>query len=63
MVVTAGYASGTLDSLFPPGIPVGEVIEATVEEKQAYQRVRLEAFADLRDMEFVQALVETGGGA
>jgi rod shape-determining protein MreC len=63
MVVTAGYASGSLDSLFPPGIPIGEVTEASAEEKQAYQRVRLEAFADLRDMEFVQALVETGGGA
>ena len=63
MVVTAGYTSGTLDSLFPPGIPIGEVTEASAEEKQAYQRVELEAFADLRDMEFVQVLVESGGGA
>lgn len=63
MVVTAGYASGSLDSLFPPGIPIGEVTDASAEEKQAYQRVHLRAFADLRDMEFVQALVETGGGA
>jgi rod shape-determining protein MreC len=63
MVVTAGFASGTLDSLFPPGIPIGEVTEASAEEKQAYQRVKLEAFADLRDMEFVQVLVESGGGA
>jgi rod shape-determining protein MreC len=63
MVVTAGFASGALDSLFPPGIPIGEVTEASAEEKQAYQRVKLEAFADLRDMEFVQVLVESGGGA
>jgi rod shape-determining protein MreC len=63
MVVTAGFASGTLDSLFPPGIPIGEVTEASAEEKQAYQRVKLEAYADLRDMEFVQVLVESGGGA
>lgn len=63
MVVTAGYTSGALDSLFPPGIPIGEVTEASAEEKQAYQRVELEAFADLRDMEFVQVLVESGGGA
>jgi rod shape-determining protein MreC len=62
MVVTAGFASGTLDSLFPPGIPIGEVTDASLEEQQAYQRVTLEAFADLRDMEFVQALVESGGG-
>ncbi|HEX2358789.1 MAG TPA: rod shape-determining protein MreC [Solirubrobacterales bacterium] len=61
MVVTAGYASGSLDSLFPPGIPIGEVTDATAEETQAYQRVHLRAFADLRDMEFVQALVQTRG--
>ena len=61
IVVTAGFASGTLDSLFPPGIPIGKVTEASLEEQQAYQRIHLRAFADLRDMEFVQALVETGG--
>ncbi len=62
MVVTAGFASGSLDSLFPPGIPIGEVTDASLEEQQAYQRVTLSAFADLRDMEFVQALVRSGGG-
>jgi rod shape-determining protein MreC len=59
-VVTAGFASSTLDSLFPPGIPIGRVTESSLEEQQAYQRVHLRAYADLRDMEFVQALVETG---
>ena len=29
---------------------------ATVEEQQAYQRVHLEPFADLRDMDFVKVL-------
>jgi rod shape-determining protein MreC len=60
-VVTAGFASGTLDSLFPPGIPIGRVTDSSLEEQQAYQRVHLRAFADLRDMEFVQVLVEAGG--
>ena len=58
MVVTAGFASGTLDSLFPPGIPIGRVTDASLEEQQAYQRVHLRAFADLRDMQFVQVLAE-----
>jgi cell shape-determining protein MreC len=62
MIVTAGFAGGSLDSLFPPGIPIGEVTDASLEERQAYQRVSLKAFADLRDMEFVQALVQSGGG-
>jgi rod shape-determining protein MreC len=58
-IVTAGFASGTLDSLFPPGIPIGKVTDSSLEEQQAYQRVHLRAYADLRDMEFVQVLVET----
>ncbi len=57
-VVTAGFASGTLDSLFPPGIPIGKVTDSSLEEQQAYQRVHMRAYADLRDMEFVQVLVE-----
>jgi rod shape-determining protein MreC len=59
MVVTAGFAGDSLDSLFPPGIPIGQVTDASLEEQQAYQRVHVEAFADLRDMDYVQAL--TGG--
>jgi rod shape-determining protein MreC len=62
-VVTAGYASSTLDSLFPPGIPIGSVTNASLEEQQAYQRVEVKPYADLRDMEFVQALVDSGGGS
>lgn len=61
MVVTAGFAEGDLSSIFPPGIPIGEITESTLEEQQAYQRVHLEAFADLRDMDFVQVLVDSGG--
>jgi rod shape-determining protein MreC len=62
MVVTAGFSTGDLGSIFPPGIPIGEITEATLEEQQAYQRVHLDAFADLRDMSFVRVLTEAGGG-
>jgi len=62
MVVTAGFSTGDLGSIFPPGIPIGKVTESSLEEQQAYQRVHLRAFADLRDMDFVQVLVESGGG-
>jgi rod shape-determining protein MreC len=61
IVVTAGFASGSLDSLFPPGIPIGKVTDSSLEEQQAYQRIHLSAFADLRDMEFVQVLIEETG--
>jgi rod shape-determining protein MreC len=63
MVVTAGFSTGNLGSIFPPGIPIGKITRATVEEQQAYQRVHLEPFADLRDMDFVKVLTtHTGGG-
>jgi rod shape-determining protein MreC len=61
MVVTAGFSTGDLGSIFPPGIPIGEITKATAEEQQAYQRVHLEAFADLRDMTFVRVLTTQSG--
>jgi rod shape-determining protein MreC len=61
MVVTAGFSTGDLGSIFPPGIPIGEITRATVEEQQAYQRVHLEPFADLRDMSFVKVLTSPTG--
>jgi rod shape-determining protein MreC len=62
MVVTAGFSTGTLGSIFPPGIPIGHITHATVEEQQAYQRVHLAPFADLRDMDFVKVLTTHSGG-
>src|SRR5215217_6807482 len=61
MVVTAGFSTGDLGSIFPPGIPIGEITKATAEEQQAYQRVHLEPFADLRDMSFVKVLTTPSG--
>jgi rod shape-determining protein MreC len=61
MVVTAGFSTGDLGSIFPPGIPIGKITRATVEEQQAYQRVHLEPFADLRDMDFVKVLTTHSG--
>jgi rod shape-determining protein MreC len=62
MVVTAGFSTGDLGSVFPPGIPIGKVTGASLEEIQAYQRVHLQPFADLRDMDFVRVLIRKGGG-
>jgi cell shape-determining protein MreC len=59
-VVTAGFSTGALNSLFPPGIPIGEVSSATLQERAAYQRVHVHPFADLRNMEFVQVLTNPG---
>jgi rod shape-determining protein MreC len=61
MVVTAGFSTGNLGSIFPPGIPIGKITRASIEEQQAYQRVHLEPFADLRDMTFVKVLTTPSG--
>jgi len=61
-VVTSGTRSEALESLFPRGVPIGKVVEATIEEQETYQRVHVEPFAGLRDLDFVQVLVPAGSG-
>jgi|SRR5215211_2729097 len=61
-VVTAGWTSGRLSSVFPYGIPIGEVTEATIGEQETYQRVHVEPFADMRDIDFVQVLARGNEG-
>ncbi len=58
-VVTSGWRAQGLASLFPPGIPIGEVTRASVLEQEASQQVHLRPFADLANLDLVQIL--TGG--
>lgn len=58
-VVTAGWKSEDLASLYPPNIPIGEVTEASLAEQEASQTVRLRPFADMRDLDLLEVL--TGG--
>jgi rod shape-determining protein MreC len=60
-VVTAGSRSTKLESLFPPGIPIGTITRIDDEELDLYQRVHIKPFADLRRVDFVQVLVARGG--
>jgi rod shape-determining protein MreC len=55
-VVTSGFTSSRLESLFPRGIPIGRVTKVDVEEIELYQRVHVRPFADLRGLDFVQVL-------
>jgi rod shape-determining protein MreC len=62
-VVTAGWRSSKLESLFPRGIPIGRVTRVDTRERELYQRVHLRPFADLRRLNLVEVLVPaTGGG-
>jgi rod shape-determining protein MreC len=56
-VVTAGWRSSRLESLFPRGIPIGNVTQVDVTERELYQRVHLKPFADMHRLDLVEVLV------
>ena len=58
-VVTSGWRAQGLASLFPPGLPIGEVTRASLREQEASQQVHVRPYADLRNLDLVQVL--TGG--
>jgi rod shape-determining protein MreC len=58
-LATAGWSDGVVSSAYPPGIPVGRVTQADAGEQQQFQRIHVQPFADLRQLEYVQVL--TGG--
>jgi rod shape-determining protein MreC len=62
-VITAGWRSSRLESLFPRGIPVGKVTHVDAGERELYQRVHLRPFADLRRLDVVEVLVPSAAGA
>jgi rod shape-determining protein MreC len=61
-VVTAGWRSSRLESLFPRGIPIGKVTHVDLTERELYQRVHLQPFADLRRLDVVEVVLPVGGG-
>ena len=58
-VVTSGWRAEGIASLFPPGLPVGEVTSAPIVEQEASQQVHLRPYADIANLDLVQVL--TGG--
>lgn len=58
-VVTAGWRAGEIASDYPPNLPIGEVVDASLRKQEAQQQVRIRAYADLRNLDLVQVL--TGG--
>lgn len=58
-VVTSGWRSQEIESGYPPNLPIGEVVEASLKQQEAQQQVHVRPYADLRDLDLVQVL--TGG--
>jgi rod shape-determining protein MreC len=61
-VVTAGFKSGPLDSLYPPGIPIGQVSNASQSELINNAQVQVTPAADLRHLSSVQILTRVKAG-
>ncbi len=58
-LATAGWSNGKVSSAYPPGIPIGRVTSADAGVQEAFQRIHVTPYANLRDLEYVQVL--TGG--
>jgi rod shape-determining protein MreC len=61
-VVTAGFKQGPLQSLYPAGIPVGQVSNANQNELLNNGQVQVNPVADLRHLDAVQILTAPHGG-
>jgi rod shape-determining protein MreC len=61
-VVTSGFTSSKIESLFPRGIPIGRVSKVDLDELDQYQRVHITPFADLRRFDIVQVLTRRPAG-
>jgi rod shape-determining protein MreC len=56
-LVTAGWKSEGLSSIYPRGIPIGTVTFVGQNEVDLYKHVQLEPFADLKSMSVVLVLI------
>lgn len=61
VVVSGGFRTTRLESLYPPNIPIGRVTTADPEELASDQQVHVAPIADLRHLDFVQILVGPTG--
>jgi rod shape-determining protein MreC len=55
-VVTSGFASGGLESIYPRGIPIGQVTTVSTDELELYRTVHIQPYADFQKVDYVQVL-------
>ena len=59
-VVTSGTVAGPDDSLYPPGLVIGQV--TSVNEESAYKSVNVHPIANLHNLDVVEVLTSHSGG-
>ena len=63
VLVTAGWRSGDLSSLYPRGIPVCTVDEVGQSDTDLYKQIQCDPFVDFSTLEAVIVLVRKAGDA
>ena len=58
-IVTAGWRSGALSSLFPKGIPIGRVTSVGQTDTDLFQQVQVDPYVDFGALDAVIVLVPT----
>ncbi|HEU5063996.1 MAG TPA: rod shape-determining protein MreC [Solirubrobacterales bacterium] len=58
-VVTSGWRGVGVESGYPPNLPIGKVVEASLFEQEAQQQVHIRPYANLRELDILWVL--TGG--
>jgi rod shape-determining protein MreC len=61
VVVTSGFRSGDLSSLYPRGIPVGVVTSVSQSDTDVYKAIQLDPFVDFSKLEAVIVLAKKPG--
>jgi rod shape-determining protein MreC len=56
-IVTAGWRSGDLESIYPQGIGIGEVTSANSSDTDLFQNVQIDPYVDFGDLDAVLVLV------
>ena len=56
-IVTAGWSSGGLTSLYPKGIPIGEVTSVGLTDTDLFQQIQVDPYVDFGSLDAVIVLV------
>jgi rod shape-determining protein MreC len=62
VVVTSGFRSDRLESLYPRGVPIGTVKSVSPNEIETYLRVHVQPYADFHRIDYVQILTAQPAG-
>ncbi len=62
VIITAGWRSGDLSSIYPKGIPVGVATSVGQTDTDIFKQVQVEPFVKFSNLESVIVLVRRGGG-